>query len=109
MDVTTKEWIRWGQTMNTPRAKHRTLMIGANIMLIGGQTSLTADMYFSAEKWNPSNIKDRFDISVARWPDVPGAPYSIEAYPVYDPSIYYDCAVVPPLPTIQSVNATGSM
>ena len=38
--------------MSTPRAKHRTLMVGANILLLGGTTSSLIDAMYSGEKWN---------------------------------------------------------
>ena len=42
--------------------KHRTLMVGANILLIGGQTSGVIDKFFSAEKWNIGH-HEHFDIT----------------------------------------------
>ena len=46
-------------------------MMGANVMLIGGQTSATPDRLFSAEKWTVSH-HGKFDVESARWADILG-------------------------------------
>ena len=103
--------------MSTPRCKHRTLMIGANILLIGGQTSAIPDKFFSAEKWTVAH-HGNFDVTtskldyklrklqyiLARWPDVPSSTdgSAFEGLAVDDPMVYSTCAKLPPIPTIQT-------
>ena len=74
-------------------------MIGANVLLIGGQTSPTADRMFSAEKWTVSH-SESFAIESARWPEVVlggtlASGSNFEGIGVDDPLVYQSCVKLP--------------
>ena len=77
-------------------------MVGANVLLIGGQTSPTADRMFSAEKWTVSH-SGSFAIESARWPDVimggtASSGSNFEGIAVEDPLVYQSCVKLPTPP-----------
>lgn len=87
MDLETYEWSRFPEILLKPRAKHRSVVIGPNIMLVGGETPTLGTMndpspgdllWSPVEQWTWNG--ENFDRSLGIYNDVPK--YDMDYYEV---------------------------